>query len=52
MTTTLDPGKTTPTKPPYLGDKAAEEIRAILKRLRGGKGGSVTTVETSEEAER
>lgn len=34
MTTTLDPGQNAPTKPPYLGDKAAQKIRAALNRIR------------------
>lgn len=48
MTPSLDPGKTTPTKPPYLGDDKAQEIRAVLKRLRNGTGGTATATSSEE----
>lgn len=34
MTTTLDPGRTTPTVEPHPGDKAAQKIRAAMKRVK------------------
>jgi hypothetical protein len=33
-TTILDPGKSAPTVPPHPGDKAAQRIRAALKRVK------------------
>ena len=45
MTTTLDPGRTAPTKPPYAGDEHAQRIRAALQRLRSGEGGTAPTAE-------
>lgn len=34
MTTTLDPGQTTPTKPPHQGDADAKTIRTAMKRVK------------------
>lgn len=33
-TSTLDPGRTAPQRPPYEGDQAAAQIRAALERVK------------------